>query len=141
MKRRFTVEEILEILRQQARGERVYDLLKQHKITEQTFYRWKSRYGGMKIGHARRLKQLEEENSRLKRQVKELTANSEVLEWVVEKSLAAPARKKEFAQKLQEKFGFSERRACRLVGLNRATKRYQPMEHHGETLGQEKYKK
>lgn len=64
MKKRFTEEQIIGILKQQEKGIKVSDLVRQHNITEQTFYRWKSKYGGMEASDAKRLKQIEDENRR-----------------------------------------------------------------------------
>ncbi len=68
MKRsRFTEEQIIGILREQEAGARTAEVCRRHGISEQTFYRWKSKYGGMEASDARRLKGLEEENRRLKK--------------------------------------------------------------------------
>jgi putative transposase len=66
MKSRFTVEQIIRILKQADSGIKVKDLICEHGISEQTYYRWKSKYGGMEVGEARRLKELEAENTKLK---------------------------------------------------------------------------
>ncbi|WP_063809924.1 transposase [Burkholderia cepacia] len=72
MKKRFTDEQIIRILRQaESRDEPVKDLCKRHNISEQTFYRWRNRFGGMDVADARRLKELESENDRLKRLIAE----------------------------------------------------------------------
>ena len=81
MKKRFTEEQIIGILKQHERGAKAADLARQHNITEQTFYRWKSKYGGMEISDAKKLKQLEEENRRLKQLVGELTLDKQALKW------------------------------------------------------------
>ena len=70
MKRsRFTEEQIIEMLRQAEAEERVVDLCRQNGISDATFYKWRSKFGGMNISDAKRLRQLEEENARLKRLV------------------------------------------------------------------------
>jgi putative transposase len=67
MKRsRFPQEQIIGILREAEAGAQIRDLSRRHGITEQTFYRWRNKYGGMDVGEARRLGQLEDENRRLK---------------------------------------------------------------------------
>ena len=67
MKSRFTVEQIIRILQQAESGIKVKDIIREHGISEQTYYRWKSKYGGLDVNEARRLKDLESENSKLKR--------------------------------------------------------------------------
>jgi putative transposase len=67
MKSRFTVEQIIRILQQADSGIKVNHLTREHGISEQTFYRWKSKYGGLDVNESRRLKELESENSKLKR--------------------------------------------------------------------------
>ncbi len=71
MKKRFTEEQIVLILREAETGLLAKDICRKHGIAEQTFYRWKSKYGGMDVADARRLKQLEAENGKLKRMLAE----------------------------------------------------------------------
>jgi putative transposase len=80
MKRgRFTEEQIIGILREQEAGMKVSDLCRKHGISEPTFYAWKSKFGGMSVPDARRLKQLEEENARLKKLLAEAMLDNAVL--------------------------------------------------------------
>ena len=85
MNKRFSEEQIIGILKSHERGMKLADILRQHGIVEQTFYRWKSKYGGMDVSDAKKLKQLEEENRRLKQLVGELTLDNQALKWVIEK--------------------------------------------------------
>jgi len=85
MKRRFTEEQIIKILKEGASGIKVSDLVRQHGIAEQTYYRWKSKYGGLEVSDARRLKALETENRRLKKIVAEKELHIEALKDVLEK--------------------------------------------------------
>lgn len=85
MNKRFTEEQIISILKSHERGMKLADILRQHGIAEHTFYRWKSKYGGMDVSDAKKLKQLEEENRRLKQLVGELTLDNQALKWVIEK--------------------------------------------------------
>ena len=66
-KSRFTEEQIIGVLRDQEAGAKTADVRLRHGISEQTFYRWKSKYGGMGPSDAQRLKGLEDENRRLKK--------------------------------------------------------------------------
>ena len=67
MKKRFTDEQIIGILKQQESGVKTVDVCREHNISQNTFYAWKSKYGGMSVSEAQRLKSLEAENAKLKR--------------------------------------------------------------------------
>ena len=82
-KSRFTEEQIIGLLQEAEAGAVVRDLCRRHGITETTFYRWRSKYGGMQVSEARRPKQLEEENRRLKRIVADQALNLQVLKDVL----------------------------------------------------------
>jgi len=84
-KQRFSVEQITSVLQQAARGVPVGDVCRQVGIAEQTFYRWKKTYDGMLPNEARELKQLREENTKLKRLVAELSLDKVMLQDVVQK--------------------------------------------------------
>ena len=66
---RFSQEQIIGVLREQEAGAATAELCRRQGISEQTFYRWKARYGGLEVREAQRLKALEDENARLKRLV------------------------------------------------------------------------
>lgn len=67
MKKRFSEEQIIAVLREAEGGMKVAELLRKHGISEATFYNWRAKYGGMTVSEAKRLKELELENARLKR--------------------------------------------------------------------------
>lgn len=65
--KRFTEEQIIAVLKEAEAGARTKDLCRRHGISEPTFYNWKAKYAGMTVSEARRLRELESENSKLKR--------------------------------------------------------------------------
>jgi len=83
MKKRFSVEQISAVLKQAEAGIPVVELIRKVGISEQTFYRWKKVYGGLDPSQARELKQLREENSKLKRLVADLSLDKAMLQDVV----------------------------------------------------------
>ena len=84
-KKRFSVEQITAILKQAELGTPIADLCRQHGISEQSYYRWKKVYGAMEPSEARELKQLREENMKLKRLVAELSLDKVMLQDVLQK--------------------------------------------------------
>ncbi len=82
---RFTTEQIIGILKEHEAGLKAPELCRKHGISSYTFYRWKSKYGGMNVSDAQRLKQLEDENRRLKHLVADLTLDNQALKAVVGK--------------------------------------------------------
>jgi putative transposase len=88
-KSRYTEEQIIGILKQHEAGVKTADLCREHGISAATFYGWKSKYGGMEVGEAQRLKQLEDENRRLKQLVADLSLDREALKAVIRKTAGA----------------------------------------------------
>jgi len=81
-RKRFSEEQIIKILKEVEAGAKVTDMCRKHGFSQQTFYRWKSKYGGLDINEARRLKHLEEENRRLKKAVADLTLDVQILKEI-----------------------------------------------------------
>lgn len=84
-KSRFSEEQIAFALRQAESGIPVGDIIRKLGISEQTFYRWKKKYGGLGVAELRRLKQLEEENRKLKQLVADLSLDKKMLQDVLGK--------------------------------------------------------
>ncbi len=84
-KKRFGVEQIVAVLKEAEAGMPVAELIRRIGITEQTFYRWKKQYAGLDSDQARQLKQLQEENERLKKIVAELSLDKAMLADVIKK--------------------------------------------------------
>ena len=76
---RFTEEQIIKVLKEHAAGLSAADVCRKHGISDATFYKWRSRFGGMEISDARKLKALEEENRRLKHIVADLSLDVQML--------------------------------------------------------------
>ncbi len=86
-KTRFTDEQIVRILQQQESGMKVSEICREHGISDQTFYNWKAKYGGMAVSEVRRLKALEAENQQLKKLVAEQALSIAALKEVLGKKL------------------------------------------------------
>jgi len=84
-KKRFSVEQIVAVMKQGEAGVPVAELIRKVGISEQTFYRWKKQYVGMELDQARQMRQLQEENSRLKQLVAELSLDKTMLQDVLRK--------------------------------------------------------
>jgi len=84
---KFTEEQIAFALKQAELGTSVIEVIRKMGITEQTFYRWKRKYGGLGTSELRRLKQLEEENRQLKQMVADLSLDKHMLQEVIAKKL------------------------------------------------------
>ena len=84
-KSRFSEEQIIKILKEKEAGVKLADVCRRHGISEPTYYAWKAKFGGMDVTEARRLKQLEDENRRLKHLVADLTLDNQALKVIVAK--------------------------------------------------------
>jgi putative transposase len=84
-RKRYSVEQIVAVLKQAEMGTPVADLIRHAGITEQTFYRWKKKYAGLESDQVRELKQVLDENTRLKKLVAELSLDKSVLQDVLSK--------------------------------------------------------
>ena len=84
-KKRFSEEQIIRILKEGEALGNVREVCRQHNVTEQTYYRWRQKFGGMEVSDAKRLKALEKENSELKKLVAELILDKRMLKDVVSK--------------------------------------------------------
>lgn len=84
-RKRFSEEQIISILKEGEALGNVRETCRQHNISEQTYYRWRNKFGGMEVSDAKRLKGLERENSELKKLVAELTLDNCMLKDVVTK--------------------------------------------------------
>lgn len=86
MKQRLSEEQIIGLLKQQEAGATVAQLCREHNVSEGTFYKWKSKFGGLEVNEAKRLRQLEEENLKLKRLVADLSLDNIALKDLLAKN-------------------------------------------------------
>lgn len=86
-KSRFTEAQIITILKEQEHGKKVSEITREHGISDQTFHNWKAKYGGLSLSELKRVKELEEENARLKKMYANLSLVHEALKDAVAKKL------------------------------------------------------
>jgi len=84
-KTRYTENQIIQILKEAEAGKQTADLCREHGISSATFYNWKAKYGGMEGSEIKRLRDLEEENRRLKKMFAELSLDHQILKEILEK--------------------------------------------------------
>ena len=89
-RKRFSVEQIIAVLKQAELGMPVADVIRRIGICEQTFYRWKKQYAGLQSDQVRELKQLQDENARLKKLVADLSLDKAILQDVATKNWRGP---------------------------------------------------
>ena len=129
-KKRYTPEEIVAKLRQVdvlvSQGQNIADAVRQIGVSEVTYYRWRQEYGGLKTDQVKRLKELEQENSRLRRAISDLTLDKLILQEGCPGKLLSPARRRAGIEQVREVMDVSERRACAALGQHRSTQRKIP---------------
>ncbi len=86
MRKRFTEQQIVEVLKASVAGTKTGELCRQYGISEPTFYKWKTKYAGMEVSDLKKLKALEEENRRLKQMVADLSLDNRALKDVLSKN-------------------------------------------------------
>ncbi|EIN4364812.1 IS3 family transposase, partial [Vibrio parahaemolyticus] len=126
MKKRFNEQQIIAILKEAEAGIPARELCRKHGISDATFYTWRKKYAGLDVSEARRLKALEDENARLKKLLAETLLDAEALKIALSPKVLTVEDKRKAVKVIQKSTQLSERRACLLVGIQRASLRYQP---------------
>ncbi len=123
-------EDIVLKLRQvevlQGQGMGIAEAVRQIGVTVQTYYRWRKEYGGMSRDQLKRLKELETENTRLRRAVSDLTLDKMILAEAARGKLLSPSRRRRCIDHVRQTLSVSERRVCRTFGQHRSTQRKVP---------------
>ncbi|TRD13879.1 IS3 family transposase [Palleronia caenipelagi] len=123
-------EEIVTKLRQvevlTGQGMPRLDAIRQIGVTEQTYYRWKKKYGGMGADQLKELKRLQKENERLRKAVSDLTLDKLILAEAAKGKLLSPARRRACIDRVRAELIVSESRACRVLRQHRSTQRKVP---------------
>ena len=116
--KKHTPEQIIRKLREvevaQGKGKTTPQAVKQNGVSEQTFYRWRKEYGGMRVDQAKQLKELEKENLRLKRLVADLSLDNQILKEVTEGNFLARRNDDELSSMFARSW---DRKWCRSAGL------------------------
>ncbi|HMV59334.1 MAG TPA: IS3 family transposase [Nitrospira sp.] len=121
---RFSDSQIIAVLKQAEAGSPVPELCREHGISSATFYKWRSKFGGMDASLMARLKELEDENRRLKKMYAEERLKAEIVQEALPKKVVKPSCRREMAQRAVEQ-GVSIRLACLAFGISQTCYRYQ----------------
>ncbi|AUC56478.1 MULTISPECIES: IS3 family transposase [Rhodobacterales] len=122
-KSRFTEAQIIGMIKEQEAGMPTAELCRRHGLSPSTFYKLKAKYGGMEVSEAARLKALEDENTKLKRLLADTMLDNVVLKDLFGKELTTLTKRREAALRAMRDHDISQRRACRLVGVDPKTVR------------------
>ncbi|EOW6930333.1 TPA: IS3 family transposase [Serratia marcescens] len=125
-KARFTEHQIITVLESVEAGRTVKDVCREAGISEASYYNWKAKYGGMEASDIKKMKDLEDENRRLKQMFSDLSLECRALKDVIEKKPLKPAIKRELVSYLAAQFAMSIRQACRTLPLSRTVYFFQP---------------
>ncbi|NKL81342.1 IS3 family transposase [Rhizobium leguminosarum] len=135
MKRnRFTDEQIIGILKEHEAGTPVAELCRKHGVSDASIYKWKAKFGGMEVSEAKRLKTLEDENTKLKRLLADAMLDNAALKDLLGKEVVTPAAQRKAVAHLRNQHGMSERRACKAIGFCRMTIRYDTKRRNDQDL-------
>jgi putative transposase len=121
VRKRHSPEQIAAALRQGEAGTPVAEIVRKLGVHENTFYTWKRRFGGLGTLEIRELRQLREENAKLRSIVADLSLDRKMLQEIISKKTVKPAHQRERVGFLIATFGVGIRRACDVIRFNRAT--------------------
>ena len=114
-KSKFTEAQIVFAIKQSEQGVKVDEICRKMGISDATFYNWKKKYGGMGVSELRELRQLKEENAKLKQMVADLSLDKQMLQDIVKKKVLKPRQKRVMSEYLISQYKVSVRRTCRVL--------------------------
>ncbi|MFJ5434024.1 IS3 family transposase [Pectobacterium sp. CHL-2024] len=133
-KARFTEHQIIAVLKSVEAGRTVKDVCREAGISEASYYNWKAKFGGMEASDIKKMKDLEDENRRLKQMFADLSLECRALKDVIGKKALKPAIKRELVSYLTAQFTMSIRQACRTLSLSWTVYLYQPDTRRNEPV-------
>ena len=119
-KSKFSDTQIVSILKQAEAGMPVKEVCRQHQISSACYYKWKSKFGGLSVSELRRNRELEAENSKLKRMYAEMAMENHALKDLIEKKALGPLQRRAAVNFLLDEHCLSIRKACSSIGLSRS---------------------
>ncbi|MBA5226617.1 MULTISPECIES: IS3 family transposase [Pectobacterium] len=125
-KSRFTDSQIIAILKQAEAGTPVPELCREHGISSASFYKWRTKFGGMDASLMTRLKELEDENRRLKKMYAEERLKAEIIQEAMPKKVVKPSQRRQMAKAAVENRHISVRFACQIFAVSESCYRYTP---------------
>ncbi|WP_156309884.1 IS3 family transposase [Novosphingobium sp. AAP93] len=131
-KSRFSEEQIIGMIKEQEAGLSTAEVCRKHGLSPATFYKLKAKYGGLEVSDARRLRQLEDENGKLKRLLAESVLDNAILKDLLGKGLTTPGQRRDAALGVMRYYQVSQRRACVLIGVDPKTVRRERPPDHAE---------
>ncbi|MDC0088867.1 IS3 family transposase [Porticoccaceae bacterium] len=118
---------MIKTIKQHEAGAKVEETCRQLGISNCTFYNWRSKYAGLEVNEAKRLRELESENNKLKKLLAEKLLENEAIKEVLNKKVVKPSARQAVARELINAYDISESSACDLVRISRSGLRYQPV--------------
>jgi len=135
-KTRFTEAQIFAILKEYDASKNAQDLSREHGISKATLYNWKAKFGGMELSELKRVKELEEENRKLKHMYAELALDNKMLKDILGKKVLRPGERRSLVDYLLGVYSISISRACRLVDLARSMYSYESKRNDAPVIEQ-----